>query len=171
MKAVSPSGLWWQPNASWGRKASETHRLCLQPAAPLSVRLPCSSKDRGIAVSTHSKPAAIYSGALKSVKISFPQKLTFCGWGAGMHSGRPYSMPLLSSGRFPRESLSGLACGAPLDDVRPLTGWKPASGCFLDRVFPAALPPGLHSLPPQPGQPLPHTRGHGRLSTRLPCRR
>lgn len=102
------------------------------------------------------------------MKISFPQKLTFCGCRAGMHSGRPYSTPLLSSGRFPSESLSGLACKAPLDDARPLTGWKPASGCFLDRVFPAALPPGLHSLPPQPGQPLPHTRGSRKVEHSSP---
>ena len=39
-EAVSPPGLRWQPTASWGRKATETHRFCLQPASPLSVRLP-----------------------------------------------------------------------------------------------------------------------------------
>lgn len=78
------------------------------------------------------------------METSFPQKLTFCGCGAGMHLGRPYLTPLLSSGRFPNESLSGLACGPLQDDLRPLTGWKPASGCFLDWVFAAALP-----APPQ----------------------
>ena len=64
-EAVSSLGLWWQPTASWGHKATEMYRFCLQAASPLCPCVsPCSSKDRGIAVRTHSKPVAICSGAL-----------------------------------------------------------------------------------------------------------
>ena len=92
------------------------------------------------------------------MKVSFPQKLTFCGWGAGMHSGRLYSTPLLSSGRFPSESLSGLAwrlrwamCVLSLGGNLPLgASWI---GSFLQPCPPVCTP-----SPHNQGNPCP-TRG------------